>query len=416
MPSAMEQQNFRCGILHGAFFHMANAFGDPYAIIPLFLSGFTGSRLLIGLIVSLIGAVGVLPQLSIARMLQRRPEAARPLMLTGIWTRCAVWGFIAAATLLLPLKSAWIPVLFTGLISIYSLGGGLAVLPFRRIVSETIPPERRGSFFSGRLAAGGALAVLAGFIVKKVLSIESLAYPRNYGILFLCSFGVLVLSYIAMSRFRFPKTEKPAEPPSLLPFRQDITDILKNYPVLKRLIAVRMFSGGLILALPFLTLYATQDLHLPLEWIGVFIAAQTAGTISSNLVWAPLGNKTGTRCVISSGLAIGVLGLASVLVAKSGLALLPAFFLMGCANSGLTVGFNGYILEIGTQKNRTMLFAMEGTLLLPLYFMPLFGGLLSDAFGYRPLILSGIILLVVGIGAVQSLCEPRKGDIQCGPK
>ncbi|VGO19926.1 hypothetical protein [Pontiella sulfatireligans] len=59
---------------------------------------------------------------------------------------------------------------------------------------------------------------------------------------------------------------------------------------------------------------------------------------------------------------------------------------------------------------------MEGTLLLPLYFMPLFSGLLSDAFGYRPLILSGIILLIVGIGAVQSLCEPSKGDIKCGPK
>ena len=413
---AMEQRNMRYGILHGAFFHMANAFGDPYAVIPLFLSGFIGSRLLIGLIVSLIGAVGVLPQLPIARILQRRPETARPLMLVGIWTRCAVWGFIAVITLLLPLNSTWIPILFTGLISIYSLGGGLAVLPFRRIISETIPPERRGSFFSGRLATGGMLAVLAGFIVKKVLSIESLTYPRNYGVLFLCSFGMLAVSYIAMSRFRFPKTEKPTVPHALPPFWLEIVNLLKTYPVLKRLIAVRMFSGGLILALPFLTLYATQDLQLPLEWIGFFIATQTTGTILSTLAWRPIGNKIGTRCLISSGLAIGVLGLIFVLIAKNGPALLPAFFLIGCANSGLLIGFNGYILEIGTPKNRTLLFAMEGTLLLPLYFMPLLGGLLADAFGYRSLILFGITLLVIGIGAVQFLCEPRQGDIQCGPK
>ena len=404
----------RCGILHGAFFRMATAFGDPYAIIPLFLAGFTGSRLLIGLIVSLVEAVGILPQLAVARTLQRRPNIAKPLMLTGIWTRCAVWGLIAATALLLPQGSLWIPFLFVGLIIIYSLGGGLAVLPFQKVISETIPPKHRSSFFGGRLASGGLLAVLAGFVVKQVLGNESLAWPRNYGILFLCSFAALILAYTAMSRVQFLKTEETV-PRSVPPFRKEIQRMLRDYPVLKRLIAVHIFSGGLVLVLPFLTLYATRDLGLPLKWVGFFIVAQTTGAILSNLAWIPLGNRIGTRSVISSGLGMAALGLSLILIAKNGPALLPAFLLCGGAASALIVGFKGYILELGTPENRPLLFALESTLLMPLRFMPLLGGLLADLFGTRPLIYIGIALLLGGLISVHRLCEPRTGDPVCGP-
>jgi hypothetical protein len=91
--------------LHGAFFHMATAFADPYAVIPLFLAGFTESRALIGLVVSLVGAMSVIPQISLARQIRQKPSLARPLMLFGIWTRCVVWGLIAVGALLLPMGS-----------------------------------------------------------------------------------------------------------------------------------------------------------------------------------------------------------------------------------------------------------------------------------------------------------------------
>ena len=57
----IERRNMRCGILHGAFFQMGTAFADPYAVVPLFLAGFTESRALIGLIVSLIEALSIVP-------------------------------------------------------------------------------------------------------------------------------------------------------------------------------------------------------------------------------------------------------------------------------------------------------------------------------------------------------------------
>jgi len=83
--------------------------------------------------------------------------------------------------------------------------------------------------------------------------------------------------------------------------------------------------------------------------------------------------------------------------------------------SAMIVGFSGYILELGTPELRPLLFALEDTLLMPLYFMPLLGGFLVDGYGYRPTLLVGGSLLVAAFVCACALCEPRRGDAACGP-
>jgi len=409
------KHNMRYGILHGAAFRMATAFADPHAVIPLFLAGFTESRALVGLVVSLVGAVGVVPQIWMSRRLRRKPESARPFMLAGIWTRCGVWGAIALIALLMPVESVWILVVFVLLISVYSLGGGVAVLPFKQVITDTIPPDRRSTFFGQRLLIGGILAVLAGMIVTHVLGFGALVWPRNYGILFGLSFVVLAAAYTAMSRLRFVQASGKPHTGSFPPVRKEIRHMLREYPILKRLIAVRLLSGGLALAMPFLTLYATREVGVPLAWVGVYVAAGQAGAILSNLGWMPLGNRLGTRAVILSGFGLSVVSFGIILLSRSAIALAVAFGMAGGGMSAMTVGFSGYILELGTPAIRPLLFALEGTLLLPLYFMPLLGGWLVDGYGFRATVLVGGVLLVVAFACACTLCEPRRGDAACGP-
>ena len=409
-----ERRNMRYGILTGAFFHMATAFADPYAIIPLFLAGFTDSRALIGLVITLVEAAAVLPQIAVADRLRRRPDSAKPLMLVGIWTRCAVWGALAALALLVPNPGIHVLLLFMAGVSIYSLGAGVAVLPFKQVISGTIAPEHRSSFFGWCLITGGILAVVAGMIVKRVLGAESVAWPRNYGLLFLMSFIALGIAYTAMSRLRFPR---PASDSIELErhILHELKSIWKAYPILRRFVIVRLLSGGLVLALPFLTLYATREVGISLAWVGVFVAAQKIGAVVSTLAWMPLGNRLGTKRVILSGLGLAVLSLATILVSKSVFSLSIAFALAGGAMSAMIVGFNGYILELGTADIRPLLFALEGTLLFPLYFMPLLGGWLADTCGYTVLVLLGIALVSIALIVATTLCEPRRGDAACGP-
>jgi len=409
------RHNMRYGVLHGAGFHMATAFADPYAVIPLFLAGFTESRALVGLVVSLVGAVGVVPQLGMSRKLRRNPADAKMFMLVAIWTRCGMWGLIALIALLMSVQSVWILIVFMCLISIYSLGGGIAVLPFKQVVTETIAPDRRSTFFGRRLLIGGILAVLAGAVVAQVLGSDALVWPRNYGILFGLSFVSLAAAYTAMSQLRFAHRSGTAQDARLRPLHKEVASTFKEYPILKRLIAVRLLSGGLPLVFPFLTLYATRELHISLAWVGVYVAARQAGGILSNLGWMPMGDRLGTRAVILAGLALAVVSFAAILVSKSAIALAVAFGLAGGGMSAMIVGFSGYILELGTPELRPLLFALEDTLLMPLYFMPLLGGFLVDGYGYRPTLLVGGSLLVAAFVCACALCEPRRGDAACGP-
>ncbi len=89
--------------------------------------------------------------------------------------------------------------------------------------------------------------------------------------------------------------------------------------------------------------------------------------------------------------------------------------LHGAFFHAMIVGFNGYILELGTPEIRPMLFALEGTLLFPLYFMPFLGGWIADTCGYTALVLLGIALVSTALIVATTLCEPRRGDPACGP-
>ncbi|MCF7854753.1 MAG: MFS transporter [Candidatus Pacebacteria bacterium] len=412
----LSRHNMWYGILHGAFFHAATAFADPYVVLPLFLAGFTDSRAIIGFVVSLIQAMSVLPQIAMARLIRRRPGSARPLMLVGIWTRCGVWGLIAAGALLMPKESIWILIVFIFFVSVYSLGGGIAVLPFKHVISTTIPAEFRSTLFGWRLLSGGSLAVLAGLVVKYILGSDTLTWPRNYGALFALSFVSLAVAYTAMSQFRFLKNRGQTHLAELPPLFQELVHVRRHYPISLRLIGVRLLCGGLPLVLPFLTLYATREVGVPLAWVGVYIAVQKAAMILSNFAWMPLGNRCGTRAVILPGLALALASLGVIFFSTSAFSIAIAFGFAGAGMSAMLVGFNGYILEIGTPEIKPLLFALEGTLLMPVYFMPLLGGWLADAWGYRAVVVVGCVLLIGALGAGFTLCEPRKGDAACGPR
>ena len=114
-------------------------------------------------------------------------------------------------------------------------------------------------------------------------------------------------------------------------------------------------------------------------------------------------------------LAVGMVLMLGYPVAFTLAGVSLAFALAGAALSATTVGFGGYILELGTPDIRPLLFALEGTLLMPLYFMPLFGGWLADEYGYRTVVLVGGALLIGALTCAATLCEPRRGDPACGP-
>lgn len=412
----LSRRNMTAGILHGAFFQMATAFAEPFALLPVFLKEFTTSNFLVGIAISLVQAGCVLPQLLVARLMRRRPSLNRPLMLSAIWTRFAVWGIIAGLSLMISTRNIGFVFVIIALLTIYSIAGGVAGLPLQQVVGETIAPDRRSSFFGWRLFFGGILAIFAGYLVNQVMDSEQLAWPTNYGVLFLMSFVTLGAAYTAMSMLKFPDSVPTLEHTDAVSIIAELRVTLRAYPVLPRLILVETLTGGITLLLPFLAIYGTEKLGFGLSWIGIFIIAQKSGGILGNLAWIPLGNKRGTRIVILLGIVSGLLGSSLAWMFHTPIAFTLVFALLGLAQSGTMVGFSGYILEIGHDDIRPLLIAIEDTLLLPLYLAPMLGGVLADHLGYQSLTVAATLLLAVALWFAWMLCEPRTGDKRCGAR
>ncbi len=401
------------GIVHGISFSFAMAFSEPFSILPIFLESFGISKVTIGLLISIIKAGSALPQLFVANSL-RTIKSGKPILFAAIWTRWLAWGLIAVSVFLWGGSHPTLVLfIFVMMLFIYSFAGGVANVPFFNMIAKAIPPERRGTFFGVRQFLGGLSAVGAGFLVRVILNIPSLEFPRNYGYLFLATFILLTFGYIALSLFREPEHRVDDVNRKERVSLKTAFRYMRDYPSLRRIILSQVASQGIFVSMPFFILYAKDSLGFPASWVGYFVMARMAGGIISNFIWARLSNTKGNRIVVRlSSLA----ALSALIVAMTGhsiLMFLLVFVLIGFYYNGSSIGYNNYVMELGDNMERPRLISIQGTMLFPIYFFPLLGGFLMNRIGFFPTFAITALLLLVSFILSFGLCEPRKGQKSC---
>jgi len=409
----LQKHNMKAYVIHGAVFRMATAFAEPFAVVPVFLRHLTASNALVGAAISIIQAGSSIPQLFVARRI-RRGHSGKPLLLAAIWIRCLVWGVLALWAYLMPVGGSLLLVVTIVLLSIFSVAGGIATVPFSVIISETIPETRRGSLFGTRQLLGGILAIVAGLLVKQVLGNQNLKWPLNYSVLFAASFLLLIVAYTSLSLVKEPEAHRKREAEET-PVTREALGALKSYPALLRLVATQILASAMAMSLPFLTIYSTRSLGMASSWIGIFVSAQMLGGTVSNLLWIPLQNRRGARSVIRIAILAGFLAVLLAVFAKEALLFVVIFALIGIYANGSGVGFSSFVLELGTQEIRPLLIAINGTLLFPTYFLPFVGGLITDHFSFVSLFAVSSAMGLSAFLLSLFLCEPRYPTAACGP-
>jgi len=402
------------GLVHGILFQAGMAFSEPLSVLPVFLSHFTRSRTMIGVFSALMNAGGVLPQLFVARKLQSRPRK-KPVLVAAIWTRAAAWAILGGLTYFcISCNPSVVLVALIGLLFVFSFAGGVAVIPFMDIWGKALPATLRGRFFGHRQLWGGVMAVGAGYIVKRILGNPEISFPRNYGLLFLLSFGFIALSYIGLSSLREPEGEVNPQSQSLRRFLRQSLRILGEDGNFRLFVLTQLAAGFGALAAPFYVLYGQNELGMRAAQIGVLIQVQMAGGIASNLLWAELSDRSGNRLVIILTTATAALiPLLALLATSLGLPMLVvAFGLIGFAGSGGMIGFTNYLLEIAPPQLRPTYVALNGTLQALTLGLPILGGLVADRYSYRAafwivfVVLTGAALLSTRLKRVRNLAQP----------
>jgi len=430
-PKPYVRRNFRIGVINGSLWLLARALTDPDTVLPAFAVALMGDNpLYVGLLVSMVNAGWFWPPLlmtsKMATCKRRHPyyrisAVVRVSSMLGAWA--AVY-FLAGQHPLL----AFIAISFAYLM--FTSGGGIGLIPFLSVVTDSIPPERRGRFFAMRFFFGGLMAFGAGFWIKWLLSDESgLAFPQNYARLFGVATIVTAISLLAWWNAREP--EHKVETRSL-PLRIQLLRGLRRVrtrPGFMRFIASRLgMSIGYGLVVPFLVPYAYANLGMTEAMVGFAVASRVICYSMFNILWSRLSARHGNRALLMVAGTVNLSGIVLALITP----LLPAiplgtllglhfdlrlallmvvFGSVGAASSGQGTGQSAYLLEYTPERTRPVYLAIYYLLAFPLAFLPLLTGLLIGASGnYVPAFVIGGVAALINVVMYASLRRLRGTD------
>jgi len=400
--------NFTMGLLHGTFFAGGMAFANQDTILPVFLSNFTASKVVIGLFAALMGSLGsivtALPQMVVANRMENKAHK-RPLLRLAIVIRALCWGLLSLITYLFALShpelTLWL-VFF--LLFIFTFMGGVATIPFMDIWGKSLPSAVRGRFFGYRQFWGGIFAVAAGSIAAAVLSKKEIIFPDNFALLFLFTFVFISISYIALGSVKEPVEQVYKHRLTFREFLSKALVILSSDANFRAFLYVQVLTGASALALPFYILYAKDVLKIKLAMVGILLLARMVGSILSNLIWGYLADLAGSRRVIQIS---SLVGLAAPLLAfwippaQSRIYLVILFVLTGFFIAGRGIGANKFLLDIAPSKNRLAYVGINGSITVAVTVMPLLGGVVVQNLSYNFLFV--LTFMIVLAGCVLSL-------------
>ncbi len=358
-------------MLNGWFVLLGDAFFNGSIVLASFAAKLGAPNWVIGLLPSLLNAGSMVPQVFIAPYVARLPVKVALYRRMAL-LRVASLGLVALGGFVLGQRPDLLLWVFAIGLALNGFFTGFSSLPFWEAIGKTIPMERRSGLFSARNLVGGALAFLAGFLVRFILELP-LAFPYPYAILF--ALGTLAFAYgwhVFGLMDEPPDKEIRTERISLsLPFRDFY---------FRRFLRVRILLVVASMVEPFYAAYAVRVLGHKGE-IGVYLMVYTLSSVLSNLLWVRISRRYGSRSLILIGAALGALAPLLALLLPSS-AFWMVFVLQGAYLAAIGVGTSTYLVNLAPTDARSSYIGLSNTIVGLLAFSPVLGGLLADRVGY----------------------------------
>ena len=388
--------NFFAFLVDITSFSFALSFISVDTIAPAMVNQVTSSALLIGLVGTVFRGSWLIPQLAIAQAVKDKPQK-KPYLIPGIIGRIVALGILIAALFGGAVNR---PGLFLAIVyaclSLFAVSDGVIAVVWFDILARAIPVQRRGRLFGIGQAVGRLLGMGAGVIVARILGNPALAFPSNYGVLYVLAIIGLVPSAIALLVLR--------EPPLAIPVNQEPAEsstgwftILRSDRTFRRLISCRILVSALLLSSSFFVVHAADVAHLPDSVIGQFVIAQTLGGLVASLALGWVSERFGPRAVIRIGTGLSALapvfGIFSHLAGGSVLLYYGIFIALGVWYSIWSLGFFNYLLEIAPEHLRPVYIGAGNTIIGITTLAPIAGGWLLETTSYLGLFVVTAVLM-----------------------
>lgn len=408
-------RNFTLGVANGVFFGIGETLVDPTLVMAAFISHLTHSDVWVGLVAPLLDYTWFLPQFWVAGYSQTQAYKL-PLYKATAYLRGAAWVVLTASIFFFR-EPTLLLVVFMVMLTVAALGAGLGGLSFLEVVSKTVPPYQRGLFFAWRLTLAGVVGIGAGAVVQWLLGDSSpLAFPNNYGVLFLAATGLFVGGWWAFFLVREPPdTEVLPVSPTSQQLRRALTFLrtdaaYRNFLILR---SALLIAGT---AVPFFALYVQQQLGGSLGLIGLYLAVYKGANLLADVFLGRVSARWGYHrlMVVASGagilmtlMVLLLVGLAAT-VGVAGWAaawwLVPVFIVNGLRQSGIDIAAQSLLLEIAPETDRSLYLGFTNTVLGVVLFVASFSGVVVELFGLPAFLV--LTLVTYGIAIYTSARFP----------
>jgi MFS family permease len=272
-----------------------------------------------------------------------------------------------------------------------------------------LPPDKRGGYLSIWESAKAAGVLLVAAATGYVLSDVGPAFPDNYAVLFLLSGVMMMVSAVALIAIYETPPAKGETTSVHIPWREFPTHLgriwrsderLRNMTISRVLYSLGLMSNS------FYVLYATKEMGLDTQTVGLFISATTIGSLLGTLFLGRLADRFGSARAIQVGigfalaaplLALGFTFMRDSLPPWIAYAYAGIYLCIGIIENLMILGYMNYALDLAPSGQRTIYMGTTNAIGSIGVLGPMIGGWLLGATSYATLYIAAA---ACGLGAL----------------
>ena len=398
----LAKHNYLIMILEGMVFYIGLSFLQTDTVVAQFIDFTSHSTVLMGLAATIGSTCFLLGQVICGAYIHRVRVQARHMVRVGLASRGIM--MILSAALALGLRGPAAAWLFLVFFAIFQLAYGVIGLCFTQIAARTLPVRKRGEMLGMQQTLCGALGIVTGFALQKLLT-SALGEYAKFSIIFAVAGGAMLLSVAFLGQVRDVPHPSHPEQPVKTPRRyvEDLVPLFLSHRGVRQVLLSRCIYALVIITLPINYKFGQLN-GLSEQQLAMLVYIPVAGRILAGLLWSQMSRLAGYPAMMLAGHALGlvtaILNLAAFACAAAGRSVmlpLAAAMLVVSVNSQAGNGYSQHMIAIVDEETRASYIVLMSLISAPMALSTTFAGFLADSQGFLPVYIIVAAAAIIGM-------------------
>ena len=402
------KRNFILNTLDGVSFYLGMIFLSLESVIPVFLSELGASHFWISLIPAIRNLGIFFPSIFVARKVQSLVRHKPWMIGMGLIQRLP-WLFSGLICFFLAEGHPGAAI-FSIMIALFlsNLGTGIAIPAFLYFVAKTIPVNMRGALFALRNLLSYLVGILMGASISWIITV--VAFPRNYSLLLLIGFAILMF-YLPATLFMVePDSRKTVkvEKESMRDFFGHLGQLIRDNRDLKNYILGRIFFTLSFASNNYFAVFLVDKYDLHGSAVGLFTILTALTFLIANPALGFLADRRGHLFNHYLGSLVLIVAPLIVVFSSSYVLSLSVIVLGAFALCVQNVSCMTLPMEFGEDHEIPLYVGLVGLFVGGVSFLIIGFAFITERFGYIPVFMICLVCGLLSMYYFARTTEPRR--------